>query len=69
MRWTAWATFPFLFGGTFIEAPCHRAGGREPPPRFPFLFGGTFIEAHSVMGDEPRLIVFPFLFGGTFIEA
>ena len=38
--------FPFLFGGTFIEA--------KPPPEdvlqdagFPFLFGGTFIEAKS----------------------
>ena len=37
------ATFPFLFGGTFIEAI-----GRTVFVRcsvFPFLFGGTFIEA------------------------
>ena len=36
--------FPFLFGGTFIEAECDEWG----TPRavaFPFLFGGTFIEA------------------------
>ena len=36
--------FPFLFGGTFIEAritpvALHRVR------KFPFLFGGTFIEA------------------------
>ena len=35
--------FPFLFGGTFIEA------GEDAPvarrEEFPFLFGGTFIEA------------------------
>ena len=36
--------FPFLFGGTFIEA--HRGVTMsEVVPGFPFLFGGTFIEA------------------------
>ena len=36
--------FPFLFGGTFIEA---LAGGQALSAgfEFPFLFGGTFIEA------------------------
>ena len=50
--------FPFLFGGTFIEAcryPTSRGGTRG----FPFLFGGTFIEAalspvlDEVAGDFP----------------
>ena len=36
--------FPFLFGGTFIEA---KTSWRKRPTnaKFPFLFGGTFIEA------------------------
>ena len=60
--------FPFLFGGTFIEA-LKELKGLVPCGGFPFLFGGTFIEARV----SPALIdsgfVFPFLFGGTFIEA
>ena len=36
--------FPFLFGGTFIEADDNKAD-RQLVGRFPFLFGGTFIEA------------------------
>ena len=36
--------FPFLFGGTFIEARL-ASGSRRLFGRFPFLFGGTFIEA------------------------
>ena len=40
-------TFPFLFGGTFIEAilPLTK---RLIFLVFPFLFGGTFIEAGIV---------------------
>ena len=68
---THWALlqFPFLFGGTFIEAArLGRASGVHLV--FPFLFGGTFIEARSegyAVGSVIR--AFPFLFGGTFIEA
>ena len=45
--------FPFLFGGTFIEAWGSRAssiweGG------FPFLFGGTFIEAAHLRRADSR---------------
>ena len=40
----ALSTFPFLFGGTFIEAPNKHPHPKDTPP-FPFLFGGTFIEA------------------------
>ena len=36
--------FPFLFGGTFIEADFSEAR-RGTLFAFPFLFGGTFIEA------------------------
>ena len=36
--------FPFLFGGTFIEAFEQKVAERREQ-LFPFLFGGTFIEA------------------------
>ena len=61
--------FPFLFGGTFIEAG-NNWGYLEPEVRrFPFLFGGTFIEAGKVRLLKVFGRAFPFLFGGTFIEA
>ena len=37
--------FPFLFGGTFIEAQQAAEKGGGTVHLFPFLFGGTFIEA------------------------
>ena len=37
--------FPFLLGGTFIEALWTRCVRALRPQRFPFLLGGTFIEA------------------------
>ena len=37
--------FPFLFGGTFIEAKLGVGRADEVRVAFPFLFGGTFIEA------------------------
>ena len=37
-------TFPFLFGGTFIEA-LSTSHHWNTDKEFPFLFGGTFIEA------------------------
>ena len=47
-RQTGRQSFPFLFGGTFIEgSPLRQATGN--PGAFPFLFGGTFIE-----GRHPR---------------
>ena len=61
--------FPFLFGGTFIEA-CLIWSTSYLAPGFPFLFGGTFIEALQSWGLAlKRDGGFPFLFGGTFIEA
>ena len=38
--------FPFLFGGTFIEAVV-MALCIDASVTFPFLFGGTFIEANT----------------------
>ena len=43
-RVSGWSPFPFLFGGTFIEA-ITPALHRRVTNIFPFLFGGTFIEA------------------------
>ena len=63
------SVFPFLFGGTFIEAPELHAASSEIYPIFPFLFGGTFIEAHALAFTFGAIAKFPFLFGGTFIEA
>ena len=60
--------FPFLFGGTFIEATNIFAATRLSTV-FPFLFGGTFIEAHTTTTRRREMLAFPFLFGGTFIEA
>ena len=39
--------FPFLFGGTFIEAVLTERILRLDKKVFPFLFGGTFIEARE----------------------
>ena len=60
--------FPFLFGGTFIEAH-HTRADQLSVTIFPFLFGGTFIEAGGQAGYSKSAPGFPFLFGGTFIEA
>ncbi len=43
------ARFPFLFGGTFIEA-ISRDDEDSADALFPFLFGGTFIEAEPARG-------------------
>lgn len=42
----AFAIFPFLFGGTFIEG-VEGARRYAAATAFPFLFGGTFIETGS----------------------
>ena len=39
------SSFPFLFGGTFIEGPKNTPKSTETSG-FPFLFGGTFIEGN-----------------------
>ena len=61
--------FPFLFGGTFIEAN-RRIGLAAANTKFPFLFGGTFIEAARCVAVIPRAQVQISLpFRRTFIEA
>ena len=60
--------FPFLFGGTFIEA-LNRVAQAVHLITFPFLFGGTFIEALNMPPPPPEIRGFPFLFGRAFIEA
>ena len=51
-------SFPFLFGGTFIEAPTGNAHGIHIEI-FPFLFGGTFIEAINSSIYAERKPIFP----------
>ena len=46
--WFRHFRFPFLFGGTFIEAPS-ASSSAACLLLFPFLFGGTFIEAVTVI--------------------
>ena len=41
------ASFPFLFGGTFIEGE-NASVGAFGDDEFPFLFGGTFIEGYGL---------------------
>ena len=52
-------TFPFLFGGTFIEAFSVPGAHHVPRDGFPFLFGGTFIEAASEKMPGVARIHFP----------
>ena len=49
--------FPFLFGGTFIEADDNP--GTVDDLQFPFLFGGTFIEAGASGMVGLALLDFP----------
>ena len=61
-------TFPFLFGGTFIEGPLHRRRVR-PQQDFPSFSEGLSLRvrfAEHALTSQRR---FPFLFGGTFLEA
>ena len=57
--------FPFLLGGTFIEAFEERlfAGGGG---RFPFLLGGTFIEAAVEWADARKRKPISLPFGRDF---
>ena len=60
-------SFPFLFGGTFIEGDSVALSLRRERA-FPFLFGGTFIEGDTETPVDAAAVLFPFLLGGTFIE-
>ena len=61
-------TFPFLFGGTFIEGviTCLLAGFRRDFPSF--SEGLSLRVARKVIDCAVPMPTFPFLFGGTFIE-
>ena len=60
-------SFPFLFGGTFIEG---KAAKQVPglEDHFPSFSEGLSLRVSSATPCEPTTLVFPFLFGGTFIE-
>ena len=60
--------FPFLFGGTFIEAK-KTPGAAAHRGHFPSFSEGLSLRlAHHPPAEAP-FSAFPFLFGGTFIEA
>ena len=48
--------FPFLLGGTFIEA-LKSAEPTDVKTKFPFLLGGTFIEAELSESLKLRMII------------
>ena len=60
-------TFPFLFGGTFIEGPRAQFLGACHYHDFPSFSEGLSLRAVSQGRTEFNGAVFPFLFGGTFI--
>ena len=60
--------FPFLFGGTFIEA-AFKSADEEWADYFPSFSEGLSLRHHYEVPACRRRITFPFLFGGTFIEA
>ena len=61
--------FPFLFGGTFIEALTLWVWVVTLARNFPSFSEGLSLRPPT-KEDEPFFFTtFPFLFGGTFIEA
>ena len=62
------AAFPFLFGGTFIEAGIGGGGYVVLALYFPSFSEGLSLRLCKAQGSVCGL-AFPFLFGGTFIEA
>ena len=60
-------SFPFLFGGTFIEAGVI-PGGQPGGVYFPSFSEGLSLRPAGLLLFD-RFPGFPFLFGGTFIEA
>ena len=58
--------FPFLFGGTFIEADQQRDVVTATEDFPSFSEGLSLRNAAGIRKDPPTQ--FPFLFGGTFIE-
>ena len=60
--------FPFLFGGTFIEAFIVNVSA-ESAQHFPSFSEGLSLRLTNAFDMAWFLRQFPFLFGGTFIEA
>ena len=61
--------FPFLFGGTFIEARIAPAGTGAGGANFPSFSEGLSLRPAAWFAVHSGGVGFPFLFGGTFIEA
>ena len=62
------SVFPFLFGGTFIEASLAVLLAAVFCQDFPSFSEGLSLRPRSSPRVAPDTL-FPFLFGGTFIEA
>ena len=56
--------FPFLLGGTFIEALGLRRLSHHDGHGFPFLLGGTFIEAQQAQSQQLFPAYFPSFWEG-----
>ena len=66
---TSQRRFPFLFGGTFIEALCTCRSRSPNHPHFPSFLEGLSLRPATSRRSERANSRFPFLLGGTFIEA
>ena len=62
------AQFPFLLGGTFIEARRALAPTPTEAKDFPSFWEGLSLRLIRAAGLTAT-VIFPFLLGGTFIEA
>ena len=61
--------FPFLLGGTFIEAHTKVTTQGHILIDFPSFWEGLSLRRRRVIVYSSPLYIFPFLLGGTFIEA
>ena len=61
--------FPFLFGGTFIEAAPAPQSTTSSAADFPSFSEGLSLRLYAAGERAGGGVEFPFLFGGTFIEA
>ena len=62
------SVFPFLLGGTFIEAEDEFVSVAQKLGNFPSFWEGLSLRQQG-MSCTALFSVFPFLLGGTFIEA
>ena len=61
--------FPFLLGGTFIEATKTNPAAKCRAAYFPSFWEGLSLRPHHTLLVGKSGAGFPFLLGGTFIEA